>query len=337
LTQVEKLGVDYFINIGEKIINRVKQEEPEMIVNDLVFDFGTGESVFGNTKGVREVQRGSHVNFGLEFSKVSQSDFFQLYGGRSARRIKDLDIDGVVDDLLKKAKWGKRIAEVKSGNFPVIFSPEASISLFEYLIGAASGKSVREGTSKLAGKLGKKVFAEGLTITDDPTIDFAESSYELDDEGVPGKMKNLIEKGVVKNFYYDLYEAAKAKVKPTGNGDRHPYMQAQPSVSNILISGGEKPYSKLIKNIKQGLLVNFLLGAGQNNPYNGDFQFGIILGFLIENGEIVGRVKNASIAGNVFDLLRNNLMWLSSDRETLGAFTSPFICLDGISVTSKSS
>jgi PmbA protein len=96
----------------------------------------------------------------------------------------------------------------------------------------------------------------------------------------------------------------------------------------------------MLKGIKRGLLVHDYLGLGQGNPINGEFSANVFLGYKIEDGEIVGRVKDVMLAGNVYDALRN-IEVISGDREWVtgpsvwfpGLF--PYIQLGGLSVTAK--
>ena len=46
------------------------------------------------------------------------------------------------------------------------------------------------------------------------------------------------------------------------------------------------------------------LGLGQGNPINGEFSVNLFLGYKIENGKLVGRVKDVMLAGNAFDALK---------------------------------
>jgi PmbA protein len=241
----------------------------------------------------------------------------------------------MVEDLLAKAKWGRKIASVASGKYPVIFVPESAAALVDYILTAASGRFVNEKSSKFVRKLGEKLFDSRISVIDDPTVDWGVASFCFDDEGVPGHKKYLIKNGKVATFYYDLKQAAAAGVASSGNGERGPFTQANPALSNINILGGKESYAKLLKSIKKGLVVYNLLGVGQNNPFNGDFQLGVNLGYAVENGEITGRIKNVALAGNVFDILKNSLMWLSSEVETWGSFTSPYFCVDNVVVTAK--
>jgi len=81
--------------------------------------------------------------------------------------------------------------------------------------------------------------------------------------------------------------------------------------------------------------VDDVIGAGQGNNLNGEFSMSITLGYKIEKGEIVGRVKDVMVSGNIFELLPN-IRCLSRERfseDTLfGRYLAPWICFDGVSV-----
>ena len=61
-----------------------------------------------------------------------------------------------------------------------------------------------------------------------------------------------------------------------------------------------------------------MLGGGQSNILAGEFSVNIDLGYLIENGEIVGRVKDCMFAGNVFDVF-NNIVAIGDKSEWHGS------------------
>ena len=87
----------------------------------------------------------------------------------------------------------------------------------------------------------------------------------------------------------------------------------------------------MIKSVKRGLYIKQLLGFGQGNLANGDFSANVALGFVIENGEIVGRVKNAMVAGNILDLIKGEIL-LSSDVDEQSR--QPTMLMPGVSVVS---
>jgi PmbA protein len=58
------------------------------------------------------------------------------------------------------------------------------------------------------------------------------------------------------------------------------------------------------------------------------------LGYRVEKGEIVGRVKNTMVAGNVYTALKQ-VIELGGDASWNGSCYTPSIILEGLSVTGK--
>ena len=114
----------------------------------------------------------------------------------------------------------------------------------------------------------------------------------------------LIEKGVVRNFLYDLQTAGQAGKKSTGSGSRGRGGLMSPSPSALIISPGETTFEEMVKDIKEGLVIEQLMGAEQGNILGGDFSGNVLLGYKIENGKIIGRVKNTMVSGNVYQVLK---------------------------------
>jgi PmbA protein len=181
---------------------------------------------------------------------------------------------------------------------------------------------VQKGVSPLTGKLEHKIIDERISIYDDPTIDYADGSYVCDDEGVSAQRTPLFESGVLKNYIYDLQTAGIMNAKSTGNGTRSFASQPSPGNSNVIIEPGEMKFEDMIKDMKKGILVDQVLGGGQSNVLAGEFSVNIDLGYLVENGEIVGRVKDCMVAGNVFDIF-NNIVALGDRSEWHGSLRVP--------------
>ena len=108
-----------------------------------------------------------------------------------------------------------------------------------------------------------------------------------------------------------------------------------PSAGVLLIEPGKSTLDEMISSVKEGLIVERLLGAGQGNVLGGDFNANILLGYKIENGEVVGRVKDTMISGNAYNVL-NQLIELGSDSRWLGGgLKTPSIMVNGVSISSK--
>ena len=77
-----------------------------------------------------------------------------------------------------------------------------------------------------------------------------------------------------------------------------------PSASAFSISTGQATFEEMVLDIKEGLIVEQLMGAEQGNILGGDFSGNVLLGYKIENGKITGRVKNTMVSGNVYQVLK---------------------------------
>jgi len=146
----------------------------------------------------------------------------------------------------------------------------------------------------------------------------------------------LIEKGILKNYYYDLQNAAEAGVKPSGNGLRYSFHTSpSPGISNLIVSEGNTSFTDMIKDIKTGIIVDQVLGLGQGNILSGAFSNNVQLGYKIVNGKIVGRIKNVMIAGNALEVLKDIIAIGNKAEWISGRYYFPPIYIKSISVSTK--
>jgi len=91
----------------------------------------------------------------------------------------------------------------------------------------------------------------------------------------------------------------------------------------------------LIAGMKEGLIVNQVLGAGQSNQLAGEFSVNLDLGYKVENGEIVGRVKNTMVAGSIFEAFKCLVDLGVSPEWVGGSAYLPCLLFDQLSVKSN--
>jgi PmbA protein len=72
-----------------------------------------------------------------------------------------------------------------------------------------------------------------------------------------------------------------------------------------------------------------MLGGGAD--ISGDFSVNIDLGYRVQNGEIVGRVKDTMVAGNVYSALKQ-VAALGADLQWNGSCYTPSLIVEGLSV-----
>jgi PmbA protein len=93
----------------------------------------------------------------------------------------------------------------------------------------------------------------------------------------------------------------------------------------------------MVEDMKEGLIVEQVMGAEQGNLLGGDFGGNVLLGYKVENGEIVGRVKDTMIAGNVYQVLKELLGIGQEARWVGGVLQTPPLYCSSVSVTTKGS
>jgi PmbA protein len=217
----------------------------------------------------------------------------------------------------------------------VLFLPETVYLLMWRLRTATSGQSIYQNISPIANKAGEIIFDDKLSVSDEPLDDSLPGARAFDDEGTPCHPFTVIEKGVLKHFYHDLYFAQKLKTSSTGHGFKGSISSRPvPSLHHLSISPGNVPFSDLLRSIDRGIIVAGALGAHSGNIPNGDFSIGVSPALYVEEGNITGHVKDAMVAGNIYEVLRNICGIEDTIYPSFGG-NFPSLLFDNIPVTVK--
>jgi PmbA protein len=300
---MSELQISRLIEIGQEIIDIILRVEPEARVN-VELDRGRQRLSLQNQAGAEVTSERSPLSISCQISRVEGDDVLMLFE-LMGTTVLEGDLLAFAHRAADKLKLAQKGATLRSGRMPVLFSPTGTLVLGYPLMLGLDGKSVYTRTSPMAGKIGEKLFDEKITVVDDPTLDGRFSSAAYDDEGMPHRRNVLVDRGVLKGYLYDLKTAAQSSVESTGNGSRSLFSPPVPSPTNLILKAGETPVAEMIRDIHEGLLVDTALGLGQGNVISGAFSNTLGLAYKIERGEIVGRVKDVSISGNVYDLLQD--------------------------------
>ena len=330
---VKKVSLKKMTELGEELISKIITYSPEVICEGGVTKGAYTLNII-NSRGGQAGFRQSVFGLGIEGQRIRGTDML-FVGDHQSSCHPILKTDEIVKTTIRQLELAKNMATVTSKPMSVIFAPDGvTSSLVLPLIPAFNGKTVLEGASPIGNKLGETIFDKNLTICDNPMVPYNTASRPYDDEAVPCQITPLITKGIVSNFLYDLQTAARAKTKSTGNGQRQGGLPS-PSPHAFVITPGTVSFDDMVKSIDEGIIVEQLLGAGQGNMLGGDFSGNVLLGYKIEKGEIVGRVKDTMISGNIYQLLKN-ITAIGSDAKWVSGFLStPSICCANVSVACR--
>ena len=331
---VESVSIEQMIGLGEEMITTVRGHTP-----DIICEAGVTRAVIFvriiNSRGGQANYRKSVFGLGIVGSLIRDTDM--LFVGESQSSCHPLlEPKTVAEVVLQQLELAKNRASVPNQTLPVIFTPNGVASaLVPPLMTAFNGKTVLEGASPIGNRLGQPVFDEKLWLWDDPTIAYRPESRPCDDEGIPSQRTPLIKGGTVANFLYDLQTAALAHTQSTGNGSRNRGGLPTPSPSAFIIIPGKTSFDEMVQDMKEGLVIEQLMGAEQGNILGGDFSGNVLLGYKVESGKIVGRVKNTMVSGNVYQVLKQ-ITAIGSDAKWVGGFLqTPHLYCPSLSVASK--
>ena len=270
---------------------------------------------------------------------IRGTDMLNVWAGYgSSKLFGDADLDRLLQTVRRSLRWATNTAQATSntGDLPMIFTPRGvSATLFRPLVSGFNGKNVANGSSPLADRWGEKIVDGRISIFDDPLIPGASGSRPFDDEGVASRKHGLIENGIAGGPLLDLQTAGQLGKSSTGAAGRGLASSPSPGTSVIDIAPGDMSFDDMIAGVKDGLVIEALLGAGQGNELGGDFRANVSLGYRIENGEIVGRVKDTMISGNVYKVLSQVEQISDSSEWVFGSMRSPAIQCLGVEVAAK--
>lgn len=336
--RAEEVTDEEMLTLGQSAVDAILSEFPEALCSVDV-NKRTHEQVLLNSAGGEVGYRGTNCSFFLAVELIRGTDMLSVWDGTvSVRPIAQENVDTLVGKILRRLRDSQNIVDAPTGkDLPVVFSPGGCVSTFlPPLLSGFNGKNVATGSSPLIDRWGEKMLDERISIWDDPLHPMTPQTHPVDDEGIPSRRIDFIRDGVIGEPYFDLQTAGETGKTSTGCGLRGVSTTPSPSTSYIMMAGGDTPASEIFDGVEKGVLVEQLLGAGQGNELGGDFRANLSLGFLIENGEIVGRVKDTMISGNVYETLKQVETLSSEPEPVFGTRVVPWVRTRGVEVATSS-
>lgn len=309
----------------QRMVDQLKEADPDLDIS-AESDVSEGSYMVANNSGLMQEKQATGWGLDLAIQKTTGTDMMFSYARRGWLQLNELyDPDHLVREILFDLEHSRVHDRIPDGQWP-IFLPSREVGGFLTPIALGiNGRNVFKGDSPLKDQLGKQCFAENLSVLDNPHIDYSVSGVPFDSAGIPTQKRYLVENGVLNTFLYDLDTACLADKAPTGNSNCLPY--------TMLIKPGPEPAADMLRSIKRGIYLKGLIGFGQSNIINGDFSANLALGYLIEDGEIKGRLKNVMLSGNILKLLSGDV-GISSDCDP--QTRQPSVILNGVNVVSAS-
>jgi predicted Zn-dependent protease len=277
-SRVTEVGVEEGVDVARRMIRAAEDFDGRVIAKDGRVLFALGWRGIVNTLGVDFEERETRAlvylgGSGEQNGEVTASCYDAMFN-----RTVDLEPEEVGEKVGKMVIGMFKPQPLKSFQGTVIFGPEAvSYQLFNVLVDALKGENVVAGSSAWAGKLGRVMGSEDLTVIDNAVLEKGFASRSFDDEGCSSQKTILVRKGELESFLHDATSANDLKLRNTGNASRFPSgfdmiraivgngYRAKPEIypSNLIIQSGGRTREELVSEIGKGVLVESMAGFAQ--------------------------------------------------------------------------
>ncbi|MBR2343802.1 MAG: TldD/PmbA family protein [Clostridia bacterium] len=309
---------------------------------------GTATSAFNYSFTVRLLN--SH-GLDLEYTAAVSAAYAEAVVETENEKISDYSVkmltpdresalQAIASEAVSRAerKLGAKIPP--SGRYDLVIDASAMRQLLSTFSSSFSAKAALEGMSRLGGRVGEKIAADCITLTDDPRREGSPMHIPFDAEGVATARRALIERGVLRTLLHNRETAKRMNTDSTANASKASYSSpigVRPY--SLAIEPSETSREELFATAEGGIYITEVKGlhAGAN-PVTGDFSLESE-GFIIRDGKAAEPVKSFTVAGNFFTLL-SEISAVASDLDigvptgSVG-FGSPSVLVRNMSVAGE--
>ena len=200
-----------------------------------------------------------------------------------------IDAERLTEVAADKALESRKPRALEPGRYTVILEPRPAARFLSLMMGLFNARTAEGAvgnyfSGKTAGttKVGEKLFSDLFTLKSDVGNPILRQT-PIGVDGLAARPVTWVEKGVLKNLYYDRQWARRHKKDPTPTSQN----------MSLVLEGSKMTIDEMVKTTRRGLLVSFfwyIRPVDQETLLNtGMTRDGL---FLIENGEIAGPVQN---------------------------------------------
>ncbi len=317
-----------YVRMLERADTAARAFDPRIVAVNATVTDEVQEVWIASSDGALVHDRRPLVSFGVQVvsnTNGERGNGFHGDGGRTSLAFYDVTTpETIAREAARRAIVNLEAIPAPAGEMEMIVGAGGGGVLLHEAVGHGLESDFnREGISLYSGRVGERVASELVTIFDDGNLDEERGSIGVDDEGIPGQHKVLVERGILRGYMQDRQNARLMNVTSTGSGRRQSFrVMPQPRMCNTHMPSGESSVDEIIASTKRGIYAKSFAG-GQVEISKGDFVFMVAEGYLVENGRVTAAVKNATIVGNGPDAMTKvvavgNDARLSSRHYTCG-------------------
>jgi PmbA protein len=302
------------IDLARQAENEIYGTDERIVSITSGYRDNTSSGVFVTSNGFKGESKGSYAGISASVSIKGETGRPNDYWEEHCIYFDDLVKTGVGKKALERTLNKLNPTKIVSGKYPMLVDNMVAANLARPFISSLYDSSMYQKNSFLIGRADTKVASEILSITDDPSLPKSFGARHFDSEGINAEKKNIVENGILRNYFIGTYYGRKLDLIPTSINP-----------SNLVFKTGNRDQAALIKSIKKGVFVTGFNG-GNCNGSTGDFSYGIE-GFLIVNGEIAHPVNEMNISGNMKEFW-NTLIETGNDPYKSSNWLTPTMLFD---------
>jgi PmbA protein len=285
--------------------------------------------VYAISSGFEASEASTSYSLGTQPVAEKDDDMERDYEWRTKRFFSDLpsaeEIGRIAGERTARRLGARKIASQKA---PVIFENRLAGRIISPFFSEISGTSIARGVSFLKDKMGKRVFAEGFRIHEDPFVKRGLGSRWFDGEGGAVAPATLIEDGMVTTWLLNASAARQLGLEPNGHASAGHGGPPGIGSANMFVEPGAGDLATLMRDAGKGLLVTDMFSPSLNMN-TADWSVGVA-GYWFENGEIAHPVSEITVAGNLLDIFAR--LRCGADVDRRGALEIPSLIVDDLAI-----
>ena len=338
------LDSEFLLNQADAIISEVASLDSRAVVTGGGIGVSANAASILTSEGIESGGLTTSHGVGVQISIEENGQLTSSWQSKSAKS----QLPNVPQCIERAVEWAQLTrdpikVEAPEDDSPILMTSEGFSPLFSVVVPTAvKGEKLVRDESFWSGKMSQNVISSDLSIIDDATVEAGKSSGSRDDEGVPSRQNVLIQDGKLTGSLWSTRDSAQQisegridSAHTTGSAIRSGHQSPPISgCSNLFLSSSKKSHNfeSMLEVMGDGFVINSVMGAHTANPTSGDFSVTSSSILRVENGEIIGAVKQAGVSGNMAKALQKGV-YLGDDVRPQGSYSSGTMYVPNVLLT----
>ena len=321
-TKKNRENQKFWVNFAKEIDGYLEKKFPELLSRNVMISGLDMEKSLATSDGSKSYSMTPRsflvVSVAIEKDQ-NPVNLYEIFGGLGQMEdnlISPNDYFLQLDQLVEKLKQKADGVFPKAGLQNVIMDADLAGILAHEAIGHTTEADLVLGGSVAGDLVDQEVVSPLISL-----IDYANTCENkicpvpvyVDDEGTASEDAVIIKDGVLKKFMHNKESAQHFETNPDGNARAYAFSD-EPLIRmrNTAFVPGSSTLEEMISSIDDGYYLT-KSSNGQADSTS-EFMFGIAMGYEIKNGKIGNAIKETTISGIAFDVLKTVDM-VSSDMS----------------------